>query len=204
MGQECLFVCALCLDTFFTACSYGISKIRIPLHSGLLISGIGAAMLLLSLLCSHWLSLWIPASWCQYGGVLILAALGGGTICRSISARTHHHTMPQQSDPPSHFLAVCLDAESADADHSKHICPKEAVLLAVALSLDSLAGGLGAGLEQLHPWRTAGVCFLIGSAAVLSGQKIGKRLTPRTPGDYSWISGCLLLLLALLRLRQVG
>ena len=50
MGQECLFVCALCLDTFFTACSYGISKIRIPLHSGLLISGIGAAMLLLSLL----------------------------------------------------------------------------------------------------------------------------------------------------------
>lgn len=203
MGQELLLICALCLDTLLTALSYGISKIRIPLHSGLIISGVGAGMLLFSLLCSNTISLWIPADWCRYGGSFILAALGGGTICRSISARIHHHTIPEQRDCASQFLAICLDAEAADTDHSKHISPKEAIFLAIALSLDSLAGGFGAGLGALQPIRTSLLCFLAGSGAIFLGQKLGKRLMTKKTGDYSWISGVMLLLLALLQMTPI-
>lgn len=98
------------------------------------------------------------------------------------------------------ILTVYADPQEADRDASQSLSAGEAASLAVALSLDSLAAGIGAGVSRVGPLEAAAVAFFLGILAVLAGHAAGKRLAERCPSDLSWIGGLLLILLAIGRL----
>ena len=96
-------------------------------------------------------------------------------------------------------VSVFLDETKADTDKSKTLSPREALTLAIALSADSLGSGFGAGLAGAGILPVCIMSFGAGLAAVAAGAKAGAVTGKKRPG-ISWISGILLIILAVMNL----
>ncbi|WP_368239350.1 manganese efflux pump, partial [Clostridium tertium] len=96
-------------------------------------------------------------------------------------------------------LQVYADETKADFDKSKILTSKEALYLAFALSLDSLAVGFGSSLISINYIQVFAVALLIGIVAILLGAFIGKKFVETTNINLSWLSGAMLIILAFLR-----
>lgn len=201
-----LLVLALSVDTFATSFAYGNANIRIPTTSAVIINCIGSAILALSLLFGYLIMPIVPDGMTKAICFVILSMLGivklfdssikaiirkKNGICRRISF----------SVSSLHFiLNIYANPEQADKDLSKTISYSEAVFLAVAVSLDSIAVGFGAALAGINPIITPILSFIIGMTATKVGLFVGKSVSSHTSRDFSWISGALLLLLAFFKL----
>ena len=80
----------------------------------------------------------------------------------------------------------------------KYCLPKKP-WLALALSVDSVSGGLGAGLSGANILRVCLLSFIFGLMAVAAGGKLGEGLSKKGP-DLSWVSGVFLIVLAAYKL----
>jgi putative sporulation protein YtaF len=100
-----------------------------------------------------------------------------------------------------HFLLeVYADPKLADLDDGGSLSPREAALLACALSLDGVAAGFGAGAASMPPVAVAILSAAFCALAIAAGQKLGGIIAQRTTTDISPIGGALLILLAILKL----
>ena len=202
LGETLLLVTALSLDAFAACVGYGASRISIPPLSALLLSGVGSLLLAFSLLMGGVVRGWLPPETAHLICVVLLGGLGlvklfDSSIKRAIRRRGAERELRFSALHLRFILRVYADPEEADRDQSRVLTPAEATSLAVALSLDSLAVGFGAALEQSPVLLAAGLCFLMGLLAVHMGCWVGRQLAKRTDLDLSWLSGALLLLLAL-------
>ena len=179
-----LLVIALSVDSFVASFSYGANHIRMPFRSVACISGI----------CSGSL------------GLSLLAGLGIVKIFdSSLKAliRRHRDLHRQWQFSAFHFrviLNIYANPEQADQDRSGALSVGEATALAVALSLDSLTVGVGAGLDQTPVFAAVLLSFVLGLAAILLGRWLGDKLMRGLQIEVSWISGLMLLVLAGLKL----
>lgn len=193
MLQIILPAWVVCLDLFFTAIAYGISGIRIPLRAACILSGTGATLFLAAMELAKWSGKILPTSFCKTAGIILLAAMGGAMLLKSL-------VNPAQKDAARPNLrTVYFDTEIADADHSRSLSAKEALLLAIALSVDSLAVGVGIGWQDSHPIYIGIFTLLFGILGILCGTRMGMQLHRKQKRDYSWLSGVFLLLLAILQ-----
>lgn len=197
--SELVLAVAVSVDFMFVAISYGARHIRLSALPTLILSAVGAAVLFCSLLCSQQLTAVIPLSLCKGIGGGILCALGllnlFQTAIKTVLRRAQGDKRLCFSCGRLNFvLSVFLDESCADSDASESISCKEAFWLSIAFSADSLACGLGAGLQGCSPLRAAAACFFFGMIAVFVGLKIGARLG-NLKRDYSFLSGLCLLLL---------
>jgi len=197
--HELILAVAVCVDFLVVAISYGARGIRLSALPSVILSAVGAAVLFLSLLCSAQLTEYIAPSVCRILGGGVLCALGVTNLFQTaIKAMLRR----AQGNRHLHFscgrlnfvLSVFLDESCADEDASESISCKEAFWLSVAFSADSLACGLGAGLQGLNCARAAIFCFVFGLLAVFAGTAIGARLG-NLKHDLSWLSGLCLLLI---------
>lgn len=69
----------------------------------------------------------LPASFCKIAGIILLAAMGGAMLLKSLVEPDRKETAPPN------LRTVYFDTETADADRSRSLSAKEALLLAVAL-----------------------------------------------------------------------
>ena len=92
------------------------------------------------------------------------------------------------------------DPPEADRDASNTLSSAEAASLAVAMSLDGLAVGFGAGMGNASPVLVLLFSLLLTAAAVMGGSALGNRVAARLRHDLSWVGGALLLLLAAIKL----
>lgn len=65
---------------------------------------------------------------------------------------------------------ILLNPENADIDDSKHIDFKEATLLAIALSLNNVGGGLSAGMLGLDSFLVGFLSALLSFVALWAGE----------------------------------
>ena len=98
------------------------------------------------------------------------------------------------------ILNIYADPPEADRDASKTLSSAEAASLAVAMSLDGLAVGFGAGMGNASPVLVLLFSLLLTAAAVMGGSALGNRVAARLRHDLSWVGGALLLLLAAIKL----
>ena len=84
-----------------------------------------------------------------------------------------------------------------DQTEIKELSWTEGFLLALALSLDGLVAGVGAGLLYSNKLLLVACSFVAGIAVMLLGWMLGYRCRHFIRRDLSWISGACLLLLAL-------
>lgn len=150
MTEDMLLVLAMSTDAFFAALSYSTGKIKIPAVSAFVISIISSAVLTASMLISAAAGAFIPESFCRTAGAVLLGVIGITGFCqnglKSILRKHKGNGKVSFSCFNIGFvISVYLDETKADADRSKILSPKEAVALALALSVDSVSGGLGGG-----------------------------------------------------------
>jgi putative sporulation protein YtaF len=100
-------------------------------------------------------------------------------------------------------LTVYADAGRADLDHSKSISVREAVYLALALSLDGFAAGFGWGLLPMDYLGLIALSLLSNVLALTLGYFLGKWLIHKTKLDLSWLGGVILIALGLTKLFRL-
>lgn len=209
-AEAFLLAAALSTDAFVACFAYGAGRIRIPLRSMLVIVGVCTGLLAASLFLGALLQPWLPAGVTAGVSFAVLALLGAVKLCDSFLKaqirRRAARSAPLRKEwrfslfSLNVILNIYADPPAADRDASKTLSPGEAASLAVAMSLDGLAVGFGAGLGGAPHGLILLFSLLLSGAAVLGGSALGNRAASRCRRDLSWTSGLLLLLLAFLRL----
>lgn len=201
--ESILLVASLSTDAFAASIAYGAGKIRVPAGSVLVISAVCSAMLGASLLAGSFVSRFLPPGvtrWLCFG---LLLAIGLLRLCDNFlknQIRRRRRVDLHFSASQLHFvLTIYADAKAADLDGSQHLSVREAAALAVALSLDGLTVGFGAAVAGTGIWTPILASLLLTALAVKGGCALGARLS-RLPFDLSYLSGLLLIVLAVLRL----
>lgn len=200
-----LLVIALCVDAFATSVTYGIRKIKIPVSSALVISFIGTTFLGIALSLATVLKQFISSQTCIAISVALLFFLGITSLFQSTIKSYLKKHKGQKNVKFSLFdisfvVDIYIDETKADYDNSKTLSAKEAILLAIALSVDSLATGFSAGLAINSILEVLILCFVMGFVAVKIGCFIGDRISKKSKVNLSWSSGVILIILAVLKI----
>ena len=201
-----LLVGALSIDAFVASFAYATSKIKIPFKSALIINVVSTTILGIALFFGSIVSRFIPSifttSICFTMLLMLgLAKLFDSTLKALLGTRgslTRNYEF-KVSDF-RFFLKVYIDT-AADVDHSLILSPKESFSLALALSLDGLAAGFGAGLVSANFFQIILFSLIVNIVAILGGCFIGNKIAEKTELNLSWLSGVTLILLAFLKLK---
>jgi len=205
MLSAILLVVALCVDAFATSITYGIGKIQIPAFSALVISFIGTTFLGFSLIFAKFVQQFISPQACVGLSFGLLLFLGVTSLFQStIKAYLQKHKGTKNVKFSlfniSFVVDIFIDETKADADNSKILSAKEAIMLALALSVDSLATGFSAGLLANNILGILILCLLTGFLSVKLGCIIGGNISKKSKVDLSWTSGVALIILAVLKI----
>ena len=206
LAQALVIALAISLDAFVAGFAYAGKGIKIPLKSAWVINLICAAMTGAALLAGTALAQYIPYTLTVAISFIILFVLGILKLMDSITKsviRKFSDISREIKFSLLNFRFILLlyaDPEQADADGSKVLSTAEAASLAVALSLDGLAVGLGAAIGNAN-WLMVLACTLVtGIIALLAGARLGSKAAKKIRSDLSWLSGALLIVLAFSRL----
>jgi putative sporulation protein YtaF len=204
---QILLVTALCLDAFTASLACGVSKTKIPPLSALVISLVCTATLALSAGLGAAAMSFIPSSVSGVVSFVLLLLIGSAKsfeyfLKRMISRTENKRNQIRMKLFDLNFvLMVYADTEKADIDKSKTLSVKEAVYLALALSIDGFAAGFGWGLTHINYIELILLSLLSNLLAVAGGYFLGKLLTKITKLDFSWVGGLILIILAFTKLK---
>ena len=205
MLQDTLLVLALITDAFLACFAYGAEKVRIPVKSALLMGGIGTGVLLVSMLLSAPFRQLLPEKACQTAGSVLLLLIGLLSVCQNSlkaflsSKQDARKKLRFKWAGISFALTVYLDETQADADRSKTLSVKEAAVLGLVLSLDSLGIGFGSGFTEHHYLYLTLLSLLLHPAAILLSYRLGRKAAGKLPGACSVLGGVMLMGIALAR-----
>ncbi len=199
-----LLVTALCVDAFTASFSYGVSDTKIPIRSALVISFVCTAVLSASMGLGSAVRLLLPKQITSVLSFAILIVLG---LLKSFESAVKRFVAKKQKlERQIKIFDVCFvltvyaDNMRADMDHSKELSAKEAVYLALALSLDGLAAGFGYALVSIDFIRVAVLSLISNALAIELGLLIGKMIAKRLKLDLTWVGGLMLILMAFTKL----
>jgi len=204
--EAILLVTALSVDAFVASFAYGANQIRIPFRSVTVINVVCSVILALSLFLGAVLRPFIPEGLTKAICFVILLLLAIVKLFdSSIKTCIRKHKGINKEINFSVFQLRCIlsiyaDPEEADRDCSRLLSPAEAASLAVALSLDGLAVGFGAGLADVSFVQIIFFSLVLGTVAVKLGCFLGNKLAEKLQLNLSWLSGVLLLVLAVMKL----
>ncbi len=206
MLESLLLVLSLCIDALVASFAYGTNKIKIPFISGAIMSIISTVFLAIALGLGSWFKNFLPLDITSFLSFGVLLILGISRLFEGILK----NFLNKKALDPSHIefnlfdfkliLNVYADATKADLDHSKILSTKEAIYLGIALSLDSLIVGLGFGLNNVNLLQTLSLSIILHGLAIFLGVLLGKKCVETLNIDISWLSGFILILLAILNL----
>ncbi len=195
MLKACLLAAAVCMDTFFAAMGCRMSGIHIPKRCAALISVVGTVFLGISLLGGKLLAGCLPVGLCRYGGAALLAVIGLVQLLKEyLTTVLRNRHRPIRRRALGLVIDICLDETAADTDGSKTLGLSEVPAFAAAMSLDSLASGVGAGLHGAGIPVCLGLTLVLGFVLTVCGNRAGA-----LNKQYSWLGGVLLLVLAVCR-----
>lgn len=201
-----VLVTALSLDAFAASFVYGTDNVKIPTSSVAIITALSTGILFVFLILGSWFGAFIPARFTSALCFLLLFVLGliklfDGTLKALIrSSHTIQKKVCFSIASVNFILTVYADPSIANREDISVLSPLEALSLGLALSLDSAAAGFGAGMMTFHLPLTIFLSLLLNAAAVLLGSFLGRVLVKCSNLDLSWLSGILLMALAISKL----
>ena len=200
--EALLLTTALSLDAFAASFAYGSSKIKIPFKSVMVINIIGSLVLASSIYLGALLRPFIPAEIASGLAFVILFTLGlikifDAAFKSLIRKYSDAYKKVEFSLLDFKFiLTVYANPERADVDSSRALSPKEAVVIAAALSLDSFAVGFGAGLISINHFQIIAFSLVTDVVAIVLGCRLGNKIAEKSPVNMSWLGGIILILIA--------
>jgi Predicted membrane protein len=194
------------MDAFVSSFAYGTNKIKIPFKSVAVIAIVCSSFLAASIFLASFLNSFISEEITRILAFSILFLLGLAKFFDStIKLYIKRHNQLNKELKFSVFnlqfmLNVYANPEQADINASKTLSPKEAVYLAIALSVDGLAVGFGAGLVAVNHLLVILFAFVADTIALTLGCRVGNKVVEKTVLNLSWLSGIVLIGLAFLKL----
>ncbi len=192
-------------DNLVVGIAYGIRNIRVPLSSNLFIAVFTGLATFASMLAGQRIgSYMLPQLASLLGGSLI-AGIGGWVLVQSVRPAA---PLPEKTaalnKPPSalcRLLSVLKDPASADRDRSGHIDLKEVCLLAIALSLNNVGNGIGAGMVGINPAFTTMAVMPVSVILLWAGVTAGHYGQRMLGGFARVVSGVLLVAVGVYEIR---
>lgn len=204
--ETILLALALSLDAFVASMAYGTNGIRIPFKSVIIIDLVCAFFLSISLILATVLKRVLSVKVTTIISFLILFSIGIYYLFESLlknylkkKSRENNKLKVKLFDM-SLIVEIYIDEVKADFDNSKSLSSGEAVYLATALSLDSLAIGFGTGLANINIFYILILSLAIDLVAIWSGLHLGRIFMEKSKIDLSWLAGIILIILAMFKL----
>ncbi len=194
------------LDNVGVGTSYGIRKINIPFNSNLLIAFITTCGTFLSMVAGQQLGNLMNQNVASALGALMIGGTGVWVFVQEISrhdvgeedeARNIQTKFSDQS-PLRKMLTILDHPFLADKDFSGHIDMREGFFLALALTLNNLSNGIGAGLLGLDVALMVVLTAILSILTIWFGIEFGEYSGVHWFGKYSGrVSGLILICLGL-------
>ncbi|WP_250675967.1 sporulation membrane protein YtaF [Paraclostridium ghonii] len=205
MIESLILVSSLCIDTFVASVAYGTDRIKIPFYSNIVINLVCSSFLGISLTLGGLLKDFLSPSTASILSFVLLLSLGFFRLFESFF-KTYVQSFSNAGAPLTFkafdfkfVLEIYANETKADYDKSKTLTLKEAIYLAVALSLDSLAVGFGSSLVSINYLQVLILSFIVGTCCLFIGVHIGKKFIEKVDLNLSWLSGLMLIILAFIR-----
>ncbi|MDN3018418.1 sporulation membrane protein YtaF [Paenibacillus sp. BSR1-1] len=171
---------ALSLDSFSVGFTYGLRKMVMPLKSILIIATCSAVSLLIAITIGHGLERVLSPKITASLGGFILIALGAGVLYQFFRPEKEKEVLKHEKTIVNfeiRSLGIAINIlkkpMSADFDQSGTITGIEALMLGLALSLDSFGAGIGAAMLGFSPLILSFTVATMSSLFVLFGIKSG-------------------------------
>ncbi|MFZ5813686.1 MAG: sporulation membrane protein YtaF [Bacillota bacterium] len=208
-----LLALALSLDSLMVGLLYGLRGIRLSWAAISIVATATGLLLMLSMAAGGAMAAVLPPAAAGRAGAVLLAAVGLWITYQTLRSQREAGTAaPRPAPAPLQkvwrlqlgsvgiVIQILREPGAADLDRSGHINPLEAVLLGVALALDSTAAGLGAAMAG---FSTLGLPLAAGCATLsllYAGSRWARVLPIRLEGPWAAIHGVVLLGVGLYRM----
>ena len=171
--KNSILIFALTMDSFMVSFSYGASRIKISFSVVAGMNLVMSGMLGMAVWIGNGFSYFIEGRTTDVLAGVLLGGMGGYQIYHSVRIQKQNMTKKTRK---LNFMS--------------------GIILAVALSIDSVAVGMGAGLLEGVRWMLIAGAFLWGIFMMEIGWKLGNCCAKFYKKDLSWVGGICLLLLA--------
>ncbi len=194
---------AISLDTLVVSIGYGTSKIKIPFVSAFIMSLFNVIVLSISIFIGSLLGNKISSNVCSIISFCLLFCVGIFKFSSEmfkiwLEKRAKKGQIKLKVFNFKLICSVITDSTSADINKDKRLSPREALTLALILSVDSIGVGLGIGLNSVRLEIFVLFTFLISLFFIPFGSFIGKKLSNKV--NLSWLSGIILIVLSIFKL----
>lgn len=197
-----LFLLAVSLDSMTAGFSYGAGRVHVKALSLLILACVPALFITAAGSLGEIVSLLLPPGVLPFLSFFMLAAIGAVKLLESmirVIAKRHPSLTRNWGchiKQVNIIFTVYLSPEEANRTDLQVLSPKEALLLSLALSLDSVLVGMAfpaANISRLALFCCAAFFNLL---LFVTGSLLGRLLSQVLHMDLSWLSGLCLLLLA--------
>lgn len=162
------------IDNLGIGLSYGTRSTRIPIMSNLFIAILAMLAAYLSVTMGQFISGYLSKQHADLIGGIVIIGLGLWSM---------------KTKPTDELPAKLTSPSLLEANQGRTISWKESISLGVALSLNCMATGFGAGVSGVPPTVTAISVGVFSLVTVAVGVRIGHQIARTWLGKYSSIIG---------------
>lgn len=197
-----LFLTAVSLDSLTAGFSYGTKKVRIEILALVFLACIPSVFITAAGSITSLISSLFPTGILPFFSFSILFLIGSAKLIESLIrhvAKKHPGLIGNRGCKIKQLniiLTVYISPEEANRTDLQVLSAKEALLLSLALSLDSVLAGMAFTVSAIPPLTLLLSAILFHLFLFLAGYTLGRLLSRVLPFDLSWLSGFCLLLLA--------
>lgn len=197
-----LFLIAVSLDSMTAGFSYGTQKVHIKAASYLLLVCVPAVFITAANRLSYLLLSILPSDILPLLSFLLLLLIGCSKLAESLIrylAKRHPSLARNwgcRIKQLNIIFTIYLSPKDANTEDLQILSAKEALLLSLALSLDSILVGMAFSSEPVSWLLFLLLAMLFNLLLFSSGYFLGRLLSHMLHIDLSWLSGLFLLLLA--------
>ncbi|WP_420839050.1 sporulation membrane protein YtaF [Clostridium paridis] len=185
------------IDNISVRIAYSIRGIKIPMSKNLYISFITFIFASLAALSGQVVSQTLNSRISSYLSMILLIGIGIWIIIEPYRNKKNKEEEVIVNEDIS-IQDIMKNPEKADVNNSKDIDYKEATLLGVALSMDTLGGGLSAGMIGVNPIFVGFFSALVSFIALWVGNYVAKIFSKWNIGEKApIIAGVLLILIGI-------
>lgn len=189
------------IDSLIIGLAYGIKKIKIGFISNIVIAIVITLGTFLSMYIGLILSKFIPKEFCSLIGSFLLIGMGLWMLYDEYKKKVSENNISGELMDSLNYDEILINDKTADIDHSGNIDIKEAITLALALSINNLALGIGGSIAGLSIALTTIFTFIFSILTLLLGLKIGNSYLSKFFGKYSsYISAFIIIVMGLVEL----
>lgn len=183
------------LDNMVIGLAYGARKINVPFKSNFAIALFSGIATLLSSLLGSALANYIPFYIGNIIGGSIVSTMGLYTIISHL-IKNNKKTKSEHQNGNQYIVelrAVMDDPSIADRDYSGDISLKESILLGIALAVNCLGTGFGAGMSGVNIAVLTLAVIIFSLSTISLGAVIGRCYAAKFIGDQATVLSGLLL-----------